>query len=168
MANGTIVEVLRKPASEPIGADTYYVPLYEPRGARLQLEEASSGLQYFHNMDLAHGDLKGVRFLHPVSNDGTYRNAGSILISDDGRACLADTGLTRVAGATTVSSQAPSSKTSGVGIPELLDPERFESTRGGPTKKSYTYSMAMTTYEMCPLRYKLTGQSVEVALGSDG
>ena len=32
--------------------------------------------------------------------------------------------------------------------PELLDPERFGSKRGGPTKKSDIYSMGMTIYEV--------------------
>ena len=99
---------------------------------------------------------------------------GNILISDEGRACLADIGPVRVAGdlgSATVSSQAPSSSDANTRRwcpPELLDPERFESMRGGPTKKADIYSMAMTIYEVRSFRYKVTSRSIEVALGSDG
>jgi hypothetical protein len=85
---------------------------------------------------------------------------GNILVSEEGRACLADVGLTRVAGdlgSTTVTAQ--QSTSSGANTlrwcpPELLDPERFASKRGGPTKKADMYSMAMTIYEVSFLRYE--------------
>ena len=50
--------------------------------------------------------------------------------------------------------------------PELLDPERFGLKRGGPTKKSDIYSMAMTIYEVSFLQHKL-GLGAELVLGFD-
>lgn len=99
---------------------------------------------------------------------------GNILVSDDGRACLADIGLTRVAGdLNSASAISHTSTTNGASTvrwcpPELLDPERFGSKRGsGPTKKSDIYSMAMTIYEVSFLRYRL-GRSIDVVSGSNG
>ncbi|KAF9654244.1 kinase-like protein [Thelephora ganbajun] len=102
------------------------------------LEDAACGLQYLHGVDLAHGDLKG----------------GNILVSEDGRVCLADVGLTRIAGdlgsttATSHTSTINGASTLRWCPPELLDPERFGSKRSSPTKKSDIYSMAMTVYEV--------------------
>ena len=85
---------------------------------------------------------------------------GNILVSGEGRARLADVGLTRVAGdlgSTSVTGQ--QSTSSGANTlrwcpPEVLDPERFGSKRGGPTKKADMYSMAMTIYEVSFLQYE--------------
>ena len=61
MANGTIVGFLRENMqANPLKLARAFVPFYEPHRARLQLEDASRGLQYLHSMDLAHGHLKGV------------------------------------------------------------------------------------------------------------
>ena len=46
--------------------------------------------------------------------------------------------------------------------PEQLDPNRFGSPRGDPTKKGDIHSMGMTIYEVRFLRYK-SGWSIEVA-----
>jgi len=51
--------------------------------------------------------------------------------------------------------------------PELLDTEKYESKRSGPTKESDIYSMSMTIYEVSFLQYK-SGRSIEVVLGPDG
>ena len=96
----------------------------------------------------------------------------NILISDDCRACLADVGLTRVAGDMVSAATSQTSTSSGANTrrwcpPELLDPDRFKSKRGGPTKKADMYSMGMTIYEMSFLQYG-TDRSVEAALGFDG
>jgi len=50
--------------------------------------------------------------------------------------------------------------------PEELDPVRFGSQRGEPTKKGDMHSMGMTIYEVSFLQYK-SGRSIEVALGSN-
>lgn len=123
MDNGNIVDYVRE----------------EPHVNPLRLlEEATRGLQYLHSVDLAHGDLKG----------------GNILISEEGHACLADVGLTRVAGdlssntATTGTTSTEGANSTRWCPPEILDPERFGFKRGGPTKKSDVYSMAMTIYQV--------------------
>ena len=78
----------------------------------------------------------------------------NILVSDERRACLADVGLTRVAGdlnsaaATSQTSTSTDTNTRRWCPPELLDPERFGSKGDGPTKKGDTYSMGMTVYEV--------------------
>ena len=46
--------------------------------------------------------------------------------------------------------------------PEQLDPNRFGSHRGDPTKKGDIHSMGMPIYEVRFLRYK-SGWSIEVA-----
>lgn len=89
----------------------------------------------------------------------------NILVSDEGHACLADVGLTRVAG--DVNTIATASATTFANTvrwcpPELLDPERYGSKGGDPTKRSDIYSMAMTVYEVSFFRYK-PGRSVDVA-----
>ena len=85
----------------------------------------------------------------------------NILIDEEGRAYLADVGLTRVAGdlSSTVSTSATSTTNGGFSVrwspPELLDPEMFQSKRGRPTKKADIYSMAMTIYQVSYLRHGL-------------
>jgi hypothetical protein len=94
------------------------------------------------------------------------------MISEDGRACLTDVGLTRVAGdlnsntATTSTSTTEGGCTARWPAPEVLDPERFGLKRVGPTMKSDIYSMAMTIYEVRFLR-PIPGLGVEIVLGFD-
>lgn len=85
---------------------------------------------------------------------------------------MTDVGLTRVA--SDISSNTLTTTTSmndghtlRWSAPELLDPERFGFKRGGPTKKSDIYSMAMTIYEVRFFQRKL-GRGVDLALGIDG
>ena len=97
----------------------------------------------------------------------------NIMVSEDGRACLTDVGLTRIAGdlssgtATTNTSTTDGDCTMRWCAPEILDPERFGFKRGGPTKKSDIYSMGMTIYEVSFLQHKLGGV-FELVLDSDG
>jgi len=102
------------------------------------LEDAARGLQYLHSMDLVHGDLKGA----------------NILVSEEGRACLTDVGLARVADDLDPTTATPPASTTNVTIVlrspqlELLVPERFGSKEGSRTKKTDIYSMGMTIYEV--------------------
>src|SRR5882762_4512311 len=95
------------------------------------------------------------------------------MISEDGCACLTDVGLMRVAGDLSSGTAATNTSTIEGGYsvrwsaPELLDPERFGLERGGPTKKSDVYSMAMAIYEVRFPQHKL-GRSVELVQGFDG
>lgn len=79
------------------------------------------------------------------------------MIHEDGRACLTDVGFTRVASDLSSTYTTDQSKTE-VGCtmrwsaPELRDPERYGLKKGGPTKKTDIYSMAMTIYEVGFLR----------------
>jgi serine/threonine protein kinase len=92
----------------------------------------------------------------------------SILVSEDGRACLADFGLTRFTG-----DPASITRTSTcVGTirwcpPELLYEDGHGSKADRPTKKSDIYSMGMTTYEVSLLQYK-SGQKLNLVVGSYG
>ena len=121
-------------------------------------------------MDLAHGDLKPVRSLTLFANGNPHFMQANVLIDDDGRAYLADFGLTRLAGDLS-SSTTTSTTEGGFSVrwcpPELLDPERFRSTNSGPTKKSDIYSMAMTIYQVSFLEYGL-GNSADIVLGFNG
>lgn len=96
----------------------------------------------------------------------------NILITEEGHACLADVGLTRVAGdvnSITATSTTTFANTRRWCPPELLDPERYGSKRGDPTKRSDIYSMAMTVYEVSFFFFRYEpGQSVDVAPGPDG
>ena len=128
------------------------------------------GLQYLHSIELAHGNLKGVRFPNGFQIPALTLLQRNVLISDGGRACLADIGLTKVAG--DLDSPATPATPSGTTTarwspPELLNPERFGSRGGGPTTKSDIYSMGMTIYEVSVLRCT-SGPSTEVVLGPYG
>ena len=80
----------------------------------------------------------------------------NILVSDDGRACLADPATASETSAFNAIRWSP---------PELLDTERFEFKKGGPAKKSDVYSMSMTIYEVRFPRSK-SSQNIEVVPGS--
>lgn len=92
----------------------------------------------------------------------------NVLISEDCRARLADVGLTRIAGDLSGTITVPDATTSPGANPqrwrppEQLDPGRFESQRGEPTKKGDIHSMGMAIYEVSFLQYK-SGKRIEVA-----
>ena len=95
----------------------------------------------------------------------------NILVSDAGQACLADVGVTRVAGELTSSATSNTSSSGGEHTlrwcpPERLDPERFGFEKSNPTKKSDIYSMAMTIYEVSFLKRRFR-QSVDLVPGLD-
>ena len=78
------------------------------------------------------------------------------MIDGDGRACLADFGLITVASDPTHLTASSSAHTAGTTrwmSPELLDPERFGSENGRPTKESDCYALGMVILEV------LTGQA---------
>ena len=90
----------------------------------------------------------------------------NILISSEGRACIADFGLSTITGVATAVGASRASLISndtlmsftGGGTrrwmsPELLDPERFgipESEDNRPTRQSDCYALGMVIYEVCP------------------
>ena len=78
------------------------------------------------------------------------------MIDEDGHARLADFGLLTIASDPahpTASSSAQSAGTTRWMSPELLDPERFGSVDGRPTKESDCYALGMVVLEV------LTGQA---------
>ena len=122
-----------------------------------------------HDLRLVHGDLKGVKISlkwivsaltsHPCTQ-------ANILINGGLRACIADFGLSTIAGVAThtaagasqvslVSNDTLMSFTGGGTrrwtSPELLDPERFgipESEGDRPTRQSDCYALGMVIYEV--------------------
>ncbi|KAF9779192.1 kinase-like domain-containing protein [Thelephora terrestris] len=106
---------------------------------RLQLlNDAATGLEYMHNLNMVHGDLKGA----------------NILINQSHRACLADFGLSTIVTIEHNNIGANTSSNSVLGgthrwmSPELLDPSRFGASGDRPTKKSDCYALGMVVYEV--------------------
>ena len=133
------------------------------------MADVANGLKYMHDLRIVHGDLKGVcvsrkrNVSTPTTHSSTKAN---ILINKDRRACIADFGLTTVAGVSThvaagasraslISNDTLMSFTAGGTYrwmsPELLDPERFEmpkSEDNRPTRQSDCYALGMVIYEV--------------------
>ncbi|KAF9256018.1 kinase-like protein [Marasmius fiardii PR-910] len=90
--------------------------------------DVASGLAYLHSEKVVHGDLKGV----------------NILITPDGRACIGDFGLSRVADTHGLNFTSSHSRPAGTArwlAPELL--------RGGhPSKQSDIYAFGCVCYEI--------------------
>jgi len=120
-----------------------------------------------HDLRIVHGDLKGVlTFLKSIILTSHLYTKANILINKDRRACIADFGLTTVAGvakhaaagvskASLISNDSLMSFTDGGTYqwmsPELLDPERFEipqSEDNRPTRQSDCYALGMVIYEV--------------------
>ncbi|KAL0570204.1 hypothetical protein V5O48_011760 [Marasmius crinis-equi] len=83
--------------------------------------DVATGLAYLHYRKVVHGDLKGV----------------NILITPDGRACIADFGLSRIADTHALRLTTSTSRPAGTGrwlAPEIL------SVESGPTKESDVYA----------------------------
>jgi serine/threonine protein kinase len=89
-----------------------------------QLREAASAVDYLHNLQLVHGDIK----------------AANILVSDDGHALLTDFGLAKL------SSGATSTGLSGAGTTRWQSPELFEG--GRKTLESDIYAFGMLIVEV--------------------
>ncbi|KAF9643107.1 kinase-like protein [Thelephora ganbajun] len=132
------------------------------------LVDAATGLEYMHSLHMVHGDLKGA----------------NILIDNGFRACLADFGLSTIAGVehraatsliSVVSAVSLMSFTTGGTVrwmsPELLDPDRFGITDCRPTKQSDCYALGMVIYEV--LRgnapyWEITNENVVVNIIMNG
>ncbi|XP_006459452.1 hypothetical protein AGABI2DRAFT_66354, partial [Agaricus bisporus var. bisporus H97] len=102
-----------------------------PHRPRLPLVgDITAGLQYLHQSDIVHGDLK----------------AKNILVSDDGRALIADFGISRIVVSTKLASTQVSSGTMRWMAPELLidDEENCPTV----TLKSDIWSLGCVYYEI--------------------
>ncbi|KAG6809628.1 hypothetical protein H0H92_015483 [Tricholoma furcatifolium] len=97
--------------------------------------DVGQGLQFLHENDIVHGDLK----------------AGNILVNDFGRACLADLGLSSISDKEILAWTSHSSVGSKGGTirwqaPELFNPEGDEEVHN--TKASDIYAWACVAYEI--------------------
>ncbi|PPQ78259.1 hypothetical protein CVT25_011718 [Psilocybe cyanescens] len=100
----------------------------------LLTSDIAHGLSYLHEQGIIHGDIKGA----------------NILVTESGRACLADFGLSRIQGAAELSESSSGSSSFQGGTtrwqaPELLDPE-VDSPR--LTMESDVYAYACVLYEI--------------------
>jgi len=116
-----------------------------------QLVGITSGLDYLHNSDVVHGDLKGVRCIYPATPRLTYRlPQENILIDAEGSPRLSDFGLCSIT--KNINSVNASTPNHGCTVrycaPELLS---GETAAGGekrkPTNKSDVYSLSMVIVE---------------------
>ncbi|EMD36226.1 hypothetical protein CERSUDRAFT_65942 [Gelatoporia subvermispora B] len=116
----------------PHGTITAYI-LSDPTADRLKLlKDIAEGLQYLHDMNVVHGDLKGA----------------NVLINDKHVACLADFGLATLSHhgkLTTLSVTAWSPRWT---APEVFDPEQFGLTRATLSSQSDIYSWSMVAWEV--------------------
>ncbi|KAK1227557.1 hypothetical protein PQX77_009467 [Marasmius sp. AFHP31] len=91
--------------------------------------DVATGLAYLHGEEVVHGDLKGL----------------NILITPEGRACIADFGLSRIAD--TLVPKLSTSSTRATGTARWLAREIL-SDNSGPTKESDVYAFACVCYEI--------------------
>ena len=118
--------------------------------------DVTSGLEYLHQHDFVHGDLKGVRASScnvKVAND--IDTQANILINSERRACLADFGLAAIIEDASSGDGPSGHKTGGTTrwmAPEILDPDRFgytkRSRRRLPSKSTDIYALGMTILEV--------------------
>lgn len=125
-----------------------------------QLSDVASGLDYLHEKDIVHGDLKGVRSSGNFVFVAHLDTQANILVNDKCHAVLADFGLIAVI---PTNSFRLTMTTVGAGTvrwmaPELLNPEAYNFTHCKPSKESDMYALGMVIYEVGPIfrRYELT------------
>lgn len=105
-----------------------------------------------HDQGTVHGNLKGVRVYTPqlpprYKTDLILKS--NILISNDGRACLADFGLiTLLPGQSAFVSSYTGSGMVRWMSPESLSPDEFGLSTARPTRESDCYALGMMIYEV--------------------
>ena len=119
--------------------------------------DATSGLEYLHQHDFVHGDLKGVRAssLCKVRVASDIDTQANILINSERRACLADFGPAAIIEDAS-SGDGPNGQATGGTTrwmaPEILDPDRFGYTKRSrrmlPSKSTDIYALGMTILEV--------------------
>ncbi|KAJ2914079.1 hypothetical protein MD484_g6347, partial [Candolleomyces efflorescens] len=120
------------------GTVVEYLKKYPDVERRLLLLDALSGLSYLHRNKVVHGDIKGA----------------NVLVNPQGRACLADLGLSRLSDAqvltwTSVQSTIASCGTLLWQAPELLSAQLEDQARiPSPTMFSDIYALGCLAYEI--------------------
>lgn len=113
-----------------------------------QLHQASLGLRYLHSQFVVHGDLKAVCLHYRDIRTPflTLTPQANILIAQDGSACLADFGLSRVKYETTKLFKPDKRRQIAIGTVRWMAPEQLD---GHPASRSSDiYSFAMTIIEV--------------------
>lgn len=121
----------------------------------------AQGLEYLHSQKIVHADLKGVRIFICSSFLASELSQVNILVSDAGRACLADFGLAVAKDSSPV--YITMMTTGGTGgslnwsAPELLPDMNDFSTNGSdgakPEAPCDVYAFAMVCYEVSTSPY---------------
>ncbi|KAF9459862.1 kinase-like domain-containing protein, partial [Collybia nuda] len=117
------------------GDITNYLKSHPNANRMLLAKDVSEGVLYLHTIDIIHGDLKGA----------------NILVTDNGRACLADFGLSSVTDAQILNWTSHSSVGSKGGTVRWQAPELFDfdgDTLVHNTKASDIYSLSCVFYEL--------------------
>ena len=138
MPDGSLFDAMRPGGSHR----RLHLPLTPAQAAPLVFQ-AASALQYAHQHNIIHRDVKPENFLVRVGRDGTLE------------LFLADFGL--------VKEYHPESDTNtlAVGTADYVAPEQIE---GHPVPASDQYALAVMTYELLAGRLPFTGAVAEVAL----
>ncbi len=102
---------------------------------------AADALQYAHNQDVIHRDVKPTNFL--IDNKSSDLSNPHILLADFGIAKISEIDLT----------------TRAVGTFAYMAPEQWE---GHPTKASDQYSLAIITYQLLTGNLPFTGNTLEL------
>ena len=105
----------------------------------------ADALHYAHGRGVIHRDVK----------------PANLMLSDDGRLCLTDFGLARVA-------QEPGMTVSGsfLGTPAYMSPEQIAAGRVQVDQRSDIYSLGAVLYEMLSLQRPFTGESRDEILNA--
>lgn len=111
----------------------------------------AEGLNYLHENETVHGDLKGVRLFYQSCIFFLTRLSikANILINEAGNALLADFGLVQITWdpANDLSISDAKGGTQRWMSPELLDPRTFGLEKFKPTERSDCYALGMVIYE---------------------
>jgi serine/threonine protein kinase len=138
MPDGSLLEAIRPGSSKR----RFYLPM-SPADAAPLIFQAASALQYAHDHNVIHRDVKPENFLVRPQPDGSIQ------------LFLADFGLAKLY------NPSSGSATLAVGTADYVAPEQIE---GHPVPASDQYALAVMTYELLVGRLPFTGGVGEVAL----
>ena len=118
------------------------------------MKDVAEGLQYLHDSDVVHGDLKGAGVFFAVLPIYLIQLCfqQNILVGDLSRARLADFGLACIL-CDSNTTNPPTTKSNSAGsvrwmAPELFDPDLAELDSSRPSRASDIYAFGMVVYEV--------------------